>query len=1531
MIPQNFVKVYSIPLTPHGKVDKRALPKLSKVKTNEYCGPRNYIEKTLITVWSTILGIEEDRIDISDNFFTIGGSSIKAIKLVNLINREFKSDISIKSLYEYRTISQLASLIECSSTNIFKYDQFQILKENNTDLYKPFLLSNVQQAYYFGRNNAYELSNVSTHIYIEYAFKYLNIPMLEQALNKIIKRHLALSLIFKNGTQRYYKNLETYFIKVNYNINNQDFLTLRNQLSQKLYDPAIFPLFDFQVSITNNLYILHISFDALIMDDSSFEIFLNEWSLLYQDINTILPKLDINFRDYLLRFDEIRNSQIYFDAKKYLSQKLSYYNFEMALPLKIQPYEIKAPVFKRVTKTIPNDIWKKIVKKSNETGISLTAILLEAFGQVLSFWTGQNRLCINLTLFNRLPLHKHVNDIIGDFTTLTLFDYINETNIAALDKFRLIHNSLLTDIENNIFDGVDAQRFLKQHQLIEKDKIIGQVVLTSTVGNISKQTSQILDKSYIGVNYSITQTSQVWLDNKAYETEDGFVAEWDYVEQLFDDYLIENMHDAYCKILEKISLIKWEQDPLPALDMPFFDIQLINALNSSKQGFLSENLFSECIKNVQKNSLEEKVAIIDLGLSIKYTYEQLLKESELLAEHIYSSKKNKLIAILCEKGYLQVLGTLAIMRSGGAYLPMDVEWPVSRITEILEQSSSSLLLMSKSQYHHIGSMIPKKYLVWVIEDLVDSLIHDKNLNLIDKTNILPKVAPGDMAYVIYTSGSTGSPKGVAIDHKGAVNTINAVNSVLKVSNRDTIFALSRLSFDLSVYDIYGILSVGGTIVFPDQYKINDQDHWVKAISENEITMWNTVPQLADLLIGSHIENDRLSSIRLFLLSGDWVPLNLFDRIKAILPNSEIVSLGGATEASIWSVWHKIKECKKYWKSVPYGFSMPNQTLHILNDNLIECPIGVVGEIYIGGIGVAIGYWQDNEKTNYSFIEHKKFGRIYKTGDLAKLDKNGYVEFLGRKDNQVKIGGYRIELGEITSKLSQIPGIKDPIVQLQKNHNKDSYLVGYLLHTPCSKTYKIGIDSTLQSLKSDTKKIYYPDTYNLHLDLNELEYQTRKSYREFSSADINLEELVRVYNHSSLYSKVNSQKQLKSILDLKEILSKLSAISHKFGAPKYLYPSAGNTYSVRTFINLPSEIDYIQPGYYYYNPISHTLCDCSQWNMKKKSDSIKIDLISFWPDIKNSYKDDYERFVYLELGHIVALIEEIGIKFKLEIVNTKLDHNNTHCISLIFHAQCSNLNLQALQLNYFNKKGEKFDIKYNPLSNIFEEDIFFDASHTGQLVNRGNIIISIDADSSLENYIGSGYLFQKYSTHLLAQNIGSCMLGITTSASSIYSMVIGYILPTHKTNYISNPAILPLKFFINKYLSDRLPAYMIPHDYIMLDQFPMSSNGKIELKKLPLLEFVADIEKIMPRNQFENDLAEIWSVILGLDANKISILDNFFVLGGNSILAMQMINKANKQLNISCTLKDIYKLQNIKNICTTFNVNKITEKRVIDSI
>ncbi|WP_344387405.1 amino acid adenylation domain-containing protein [Streptomyces vastus] len=380
-----------------------------------------------------------------------------------------------------------------------------------------------------------------------------------------------------------------------------------------------------------------------------------------------------------------------------------------------------------------------------------------------------------------------------------------------------------------------------------------------------------------------------------------------------------------------------------------------------------------------------------------------------------------LVAIAAAKGDAQIAAVLGISASGAGYVPIDPAWPAERIASVCAQAGIRHALATEDT----TVTWPNYVRVRVLDRAGRLAATGRGPRTSSRVN----PAPEELAYVIFTSGSTGVPKGVAIEHWTARNTVDDITDRFGVGAHDRVLSLSALSFDLSVYDIFGVLGAGGALVLPDAARAGDPEHWLETMQQHQVTIWNTAPALMEMLVeqaeaAPAVAEAALAHLRLVLLSGDWIPVSLPDRLRALAPQAEIVSLGGATEASIWSICFPIDKVDPNWASIPYGRALRGQSFHVLDEDGAPCPVGLPGELHIGGEGLAREYIGNPRETTARFINHPVMGeRLYRTGDMGRWQPDGTIEFLGRVDRQVKIRGYRIELGEIDSVLNRHPSVR----------------------------------------------------------------------------------------------------------------------------------------------------------------------------------------------------------------------------------------------------------------------------------------------------------------------------------------------------------------------------------------------------------------------------------------------------------------------------------------------------------------------------
>ncbi len=406
---------------------------------------------------------------------------------------------------------------------------------------------------------------------------------------------------------------------------------------------------------------------------------------------------------------------------------------------------------------------------------------------------------------------------------------------------------------------------------------------------------------------------------------------------------------------------------------------------------------------------------------------------------------------------------IAVLKASASYVPLEVRFPRSRIAWILSSLDVQVIVTQSAQLALLEQLAPVPALKHIICVDVSSanVVHDEelqpriwthsHLDQLSKENLPALATSNAIAYVIFTSGSTGTPKGVMVRHQPVINLINWVNQTFAVNSGDRMLFVTSLCFDLSVYDIFGMLAVGGSIQVALERDLQEPERLLDILYHEPITFWDSAPAALQQLVPFFPVpgmNDERSRLRLVFLSGDWIPVKLPDQVRWAFPGAEVVSLGGATEATVWSNFYRIGTIEPEWVSIPYGKPIQNAQYYILDTYLNPCPIGVPGDLYISGECLATGYAGEAELTAQKFIP-SPFStepgiRLYRTGDLARFWADGTMEFLGRSDAQVKIRGFRVELGEIEVALTRHPAVQVAIVEARRDAAGEKRLVAYVV-------------------------------------------------------------------------------------------------------------------------------------------------------------------------------------------------------------------------------------------------------------------------------------------------------------------------------------------------------------------------------------------------------------------------------------------------------------------------------------------------------
>jgi len=470
----------------------------------------------------------------------------------------------------------------------------------------------------------------------------------------------------------------------------------------------------------------------------------------------------------------------------------------------------------------------------------------------------------------------------------------------------------------------------------------------------------------------------------------------------------------------------------------------------------------------------DAVAVVQPGRTL--TYAELDRAANLLAARLTAAGvgPGEFVALHLERTVHIVVALLGVLKSGAAYAPIEPSLPADRVRDLLAGLSARVAVTSPALVPGLLELLPGlpalREVLWLADEDQPPAIEQRErarrlgvgldwaLAAPPPTPPTPPTPPAppptprpasqhDLAYVIFTSGSTGTPKGVLVSHAPVVNLIRWANDTFQIGSADRVLFVTALGFDLSVYDVFGLLAAGGSIRVATDEEVRDPARLLSVLDTEPITFWDSAPAAMQQLEPLFALRPPTDTLRLVFLSGDWVPLTLPDSTRSAFPNAEVVALGGATEAAIWSNFHRVSEVDPAWVSIPYGRPIRNARYYILDAGLRPVPVGVAGDLYIGGDCLALGYHGAPGLTAAKFIpdpfDERPGRRLYRTGDRARFWPDGTIEFLGRADGQVKIRGYRIELGEIEAMLSARPGVASAIASVRPVAGSPQ-LVGYVV-------------------------------------------------------------------------------------------------------------------------------------------------------------------------------------------------------------------------------------------------------------------------------------------------------------------------------------------------------------------------------------------------------------------------------------------------------------------------------------------------------
>lgn len=1101
MVPHLYYEVDEIPFTSGDKPDRQTVKKHGRAITNILESDLQELsatEKTLFEIWQTLL--KHDNFNNRSNFFEIGGDSILITKAITRIRNEFSIEISYKDFYKNPTIQEIAEIINNSVTII---DEKKLEKSEYHD---EAPLSFSQERIWF-LQQLYE-NNKSYNVTRALTFKGdLNIYIFQKAIDLIIEKHEIYRTVFrKNINTAYQKILPVVDCKVkrmsideienkNEGINLEQWIL---KTGREIFDIENGPLIRFYlVQIKNNEYFFLVVEHHLIHDGWTQGLLLEEFVDIYkklQENSSYRPKAS------KLQYADFAIWQKQYFSREVLQKQMAFWKkkFDVEVPDLKLPFDNQSSSFfdgkgELLVIEVPNNLEERLKQFAISNNTTLFVVMLAAFKIELYRYSQISQICVGTGVANRID--EKLESVLGMvINTIPILTHIKDGNILVKEFIALVKESYLDSFQyantpfEKIVEAVKPERDLRKMPLFQvlfsfmdtPTKRFELPNIEITIENSHNQTAKF------DINIVIVPTHS---DNN--KVNDSMLIEWEYNTDLFEKSTMHEMMNNYFQLLN----IMVESSQLTISELPMHSESALKRLlyNKNEKFEPTDNGIISLFSNQVKNN-KYKIALVSNDLQFSYEYLDTITSQYAKKLIKFGIQKGSIVAYLLDKDSDWIISTLAILKAGALYLPIENSLSKKQIQYILRDSEAQLVI-TKKQYSDL------------IDNFKNILFNDLlNQEVVSNLDV-ESIESRDLAYIMYTSGTTGNPKGVMVEHGSIVRLINNPNYV-SLGNYTRLLQTGAQAFDASVFEIWGTLLNGGTLFLMNDNEMLDSELLKKSIETFDINiMWLTAP-----LFHQHcdVNINLFKPLKQLLVGGDVLQTNKVNLFLNKNPDVKLINGYGPTENTVFTTCYKINEESKH--SVSIGYPINYTGVYVVDKNLQLLPRGAEGELITTGVGLSRGYLNRPELTNEKFVKipFRNHELAYKTGDIVRWRSNDTLEFIGREDNQVKIRGNRVEIGSIEAHINNHCNVISVVVNVvEQNGNKA--LVAYILTNK-----KLFPENIKDYLREYLPKYMIPDyiIFVKHMPLNKngkidkdilyKEYQLPK-YEHIEADDLNIQE------------------------------------------------------------------------------------------------------------------------------------------------------------------------------------------------------------------------------------------------------------------------------------------------------------------------------------------------------------------------------------------------------------------------------------------
>ncbi|MEL6263547.1 MAG: amino acid adenylation domain-containing protein [Cyanobacteria bacterium J06626_6] len=1127
MVPSAFTVLDRFPLTPNGKVDRQALPEPAEgllANKGDFVAPRTKTEKQLGQIWCELLHL--DAVGLRDSFFELGGHSLLATRLSSQIQDVFAVEIPLKTVFESPTLEELSMVVEEAIAQPSHSAQKVTIPTASRE--ERLSLSFAQQRLWFLNQLENKAQSTTYNITCTLQLEGLLVAsVLKQAISEIVQRHESLRTVFPlEGNEPVQRVLSA--ASVHIPVADLQLSTEFEQIEQigRLVDElgrtpfdlgGSRPLISFSlVKRSAQQHVLIMAMHHIISDGWSVDIFKRELSALYHDFtqgkSASLPALSVQYADFAhwqrqqLQGDRLTEQLAYWQQQLADAPKLLTFPTDYSRP-PVQDFAGAAIAFK-----LDSDLSQQLAELSAKNGTTLYMTLLAAFSTLLYRYSHAEDIVVGSPIANRTQ--RDIEPLIGFFANtlpmrtrlgdnpsfLSLLEQVKQTALAAYEHQDLPFEKLV--------EVLNPERTLSYHPVfqvvfsLQNESPLALTTPSLTIRDWEKAHSKIAvgDRAKFDLGLSMVATA------------DGLEGTWRYATALFESETIHRLQVAFQTLLS--SIVEQPETPVSKLS-------ILSEADRQKLLFDWTNTRADYPRDQAVHQLfEQQVALTPDAIAVRFkdcslTYTALNQRANQLAHYLkdLDIEPGDLIGLYMERSLEMIVSIVAILKAGGAYVPLDTSYPSERIAFILQDSKVSILLTQS----HL-SMAVAEIVSQVVE--VDRLFlsdHDATsrsnlfLNPVSVQKTFEDRPADQLAYVMYTSGSTGTPKGVCVRHRSISRLVKNTNFV-SIDSEDVFLQLAPIAFDAATFSIWGALLNGASVVLFPHAKPSPETI-AETVAKHQVTMFFVTAGLFHVMVDHGLKG--LESTRQMLFGGDVTSVAHVRQARSQLPNCTFINGYGPTENTTFTTCYPVPRTAPIEQPIPIGYPISNTCTYVLDEHLQPVPIGVYGELYAGGDGVAAGYLHRPELTQERFIQNP-FSQdgadtLYKTGDLARYRADGSIEFAGRLDHQVKVRGFRIELGEIETALERHPQLEKTVVVVWERQPGDKRLIVYMTclgRPPSSRELSRFLKQSLPSYmvpatfiaveqlpltpngKVDRRSLPQPDHFVRELDTDLVEPQTQ---------------------------------------------------------------------------------------------------------------------------------------------------------------------------------------------------------------------------------------------------------------------------------------------------------------------------------------------------------------------------------------------------------------------------------------------------------